>query len=47
MVAICCAQHMATYVALETMLRVAPAREGHPAAGALNAPCGERVDSDY
>ena len=46
LVAICCAQHMATYGALRTMLRMAPEREGHVAACVLNAPDGEGGDSD-
>ena len=44
LVAICCAQHMATYVALRTMLRMALEREGHPTSCVLNAPCGEGGD---
>jgi hypothetical protein len=37
---------LATYGALRTMLRTVPEREEHLAACVLNAPDGERGDSD-
>ena len=45
-VAICCAQHMATYVARRTMLRTALSAKAHLAACVLTAACGEGGVSD-
>jgi hypothetical protein len=45
-VAICCAQHMATYVARRTMLRAALRAKAHLAACVLIAACGEGGVSD-
>ena len=46
LVAICCAQHMATYVARRTMLRTAASAKAHLAACVLTAACEEGGVSD-